>query len=486
MKTLLIVEDEKMIRRGIAVMVQRCSVPVDEIIECRNGVEALEILRQREIDVVFTDIRMPKMDGIELVEQIENLSSRPFVIVISGYDDFNYSVSMLKHGVKDYLLKPVKRDKVEEILRKLDGELRRKNEEQADQLQNFKNQIKYFLKTEHVPETEWDSAKRQFDRIFEGGSWRLVLSGHDLEAPCGVQIELGMSEDHRISFLNEQEWQQWKEGCPARAGAGASLEHKDFRECRQALQEALEARKYAFVREKSAAAADEVRQEDGASRIPEAFAAQFIQQFMTDRAESSRKKLEEYFFLARHGKADAGELLDTAASIRTGLLKKCGNLLTEESRRKAERDELYWNSSSEYLTVLTDWMREVRKSLEDQFGEDQNQAKIREAERYIRENYEKDLNMAMVSNHVSMNYSLFSLAFKKYTGMNFVNYLKDIRIAEAKKLLSKTDERIQDISRKVGYDNEKHFMKIFRNLCGISPSEYRKNARMEDEIKRQD
>ncbi len=92
--------------------------------------------------------------------------------------------------------------------------------------------------------------------------------------------------------------------------------------------------------------------------------------------------------------------------------------------------------------------------------------------------------MALVSNYVSMNYSLFSLAFKKYTGTNFVNYLKDIRIAEAKRLLSQTDERLQDISRRIGYDNEKHFMKTFKSICGISPSEYRRNAMMEEEMKK--
>ena len=86
--------------------------------------------------------------------------------------------------------------------------------------------------------------------------------------------------------------------------------------------------------------------------------------------------------------------------------------------------------------------------------------------------------MAVVSNHVSMNYSLFSLSFKQYTGMNFVNYLKMIRIGEAKRLLEETDEKIIDISQKVGYENEKHFMKTFKSVCGVSPSEYRKNMQM--------
>ena len=74
-----------------------------------------------------------------------------------------------------------------------------------------------------------------------------------------------------------------------------------------------------------------------------------------------------------------------------------------------------------------------------------------------------------------MNYSLFSYAFKQYTGQNFVNYLKDIRIAKAQELLRTSDLKIIEISRAVGYENEKNFMKIFKSLCGVTPGEYRRN-----------
>lgn len=83
--------------------------------------------------------------------------------------------------------------------------------------------------------------------------------------------------------------------------------------------------------------------------------------------------------------------------------------------------------------------------------------------------------MAVVSNMISMNYSLFSYEFKQYTGSNFVNYLRDIRMKEAKRLLAETELKVAEISRRVGYDNEKHFMKLFKSVCGVSPTEYRKN-----------
>lgn len=90
----------------------------------------------------------------------------------------------------------------------------------------------------------------------------------------------------------------------------------------------------------------------------------------------------------------------------------------------------------------------------------------------------KDLNMAMVSNHICMNYSLFSAAFKEHTGVNFVNYLKEIRIAEAKRLLIQTEDKITEIAKQVGFENDKHFMKSFKTACGVSPSEFRKDYKM--------
>lgn len=77
-------------------------------------------------------------------------------------------------------------------------------------------------------------------------------------------------------------------------------------------------------------------------------------------------------------------------------------------------------------------------------------------------------------------YELFavSAAFKEHTGVNFVNYLKEIRIAEAKRLLIQTEDKITEIAKQVGFENDKHFMKSFKTACGVSPSEFRKDYKM--------
>ena len=92
---------------------------------------------------------------------------------------------------------------------------------------------------------------------------------------------------------------------------------------------------------------------------------------------------------------------------------------------------------------------------------------------YLNENYNKDISLAVISNYASLNYSYFSQLFKEYTGENFINYLRRLRIEKAKKLLSDGEYRINEVSKMVGYVDSKQFTKIFRKLTGVSPSEYK-------------
>lgn len=182
MNTLLVVEDEKLIRQGIVAMIRRSSVPVEEILECRNGEEALEILRKQRVDVMFTDIRMPKMDGLTLVNKMEELSQKPVVIVLSGYDEFSYAVEMMKHGVRDYILKPIKRETIEQLLENLERELSETRETEEEEERCFLNQLRYLMmNAEMAEEKEWMDMesrirKRQLpDPADQQGKWGTVF-----------------------------------------------------------------------------------------------------------------------------------------------------------------------------------------------------------------------------------------------------------------------------------------------------------------------
>ena len=132
MVRVLLVDDEPFIVQGLKVMLEGQSVNCEVVGEASNGKEALEFLKQREVDLVFADIKMPVMTGLELLETIrtEKISDAYFVI-LSGYSDFQYAQQALRYDCMDYVLKPVKHEELERILEQVE-KLNREKEEQEE------------------------------------------------------------------------------------------------------------------------------------------------------------------------------------------------------------------------------------------------------------------------------------------------------------------------------------------------------------------
>ena len=109
MITVVLADDEKLIRAGLKkILLDSIDIPL-EIIEAKNGEEALELCKEKQPEILITDIRMPVMDGVELMKNISELDEvmRPAIIVLSGYDDFSYAKAAIQSGALSYILKPV-------------------------------------------------------------------------------------------------------------------------------------------------------------------------------------------------------------------------------------------------------------------------------------------------------------------------------------------------------------------------------------------
>lgn len=94
---------------------------------------------------------------------------------------------------------------------------------------------------------------------------------------------------------------------------------------------------------------------------------------------------------------------------------------------------------------------------------------------YVSNNYQKSVNMAVISNNIDISYAYFSKIFKEENGMNFSDYVMEYRMKEATNKLKRTDKIIREVAASVGYDNPKHFTRAFKNYFGVSPQLYRKN-----------
>ncbi|WP_136607288.1 response regulator transcription factor [Paenibacillus dokdonensis] len=119
MYRVLIVDDEPMILKGLTVFLQQSGVSIASIRSASNGEGALAAIREELPDFVFTDIRMPVMDGLALCAQIAEMDQKIQTVVISGYDDFTYAQTCISYGVKEYLLKPISKRDLQDTLRKL-------------------------------------------------------------------------------------------------------------------------------------------------------------------------------------------------------------------------------------------------------------------------------------------------------------------------------------------------------------------------------
>ncbi|MBE1443428.1 response regulator [Paenibacillus sp. OAS669] len=115
MKHILIVDDEPVIRAGLMKLIKQYSQSI-QVHAVPNGIEAMELIRKQYPDLVFTDIRMPKMDGLELCRNISQMNSQVRMVVISGYGDFTYAQKCMTFGVKEYMLKPVTKAELYPVL----------------------------------------------------------------------------------------------------------------------------------------------------------------------------------------------------------------------------------------------------------------------------------------------------------------------------------------------------------------------------------
>ncbi|MFD0714500.1 response regulator [Paenibacillus sp. GCM10027626] len=120
----MVVDDEYLVRMGLRATVDWEGLGYEVVGEAANGVEALQSIEKMQPDLVVTDVRMPLMDGIELMREVRRRTGTTRFVVVSGYEDFAYAKGAVDYGASGYILKPVDNGKLEELLAKLAGEIR--------------------------------------------------------------------------------------------------------------------------------------------------------------------------------------------------------------------------------------------------------------------------------------------------------------------------------------------------------------------------
>lgn len=531
MYTVLIVDDENLLCDGVKAKLERARVPgIANIRVAYGGLEGLRVAGEMRPDIVFTDIRMPELDGIELLKRLrESLPGTRFVM-LSGYGDYEYVREAFKYGAQDYLLKPASSAElaaqaqaaiaaIEEARREPRDDTRRETRSDAFDREVLAARL---VRLMHGAD-EKDAAAGGEQALAEqppGGPFTrpgfalalLSLGGtpYDVQALGRIDAALreGIAEerpeaDMRFLALHDVQGQPcvvWNyassvsadrlaglletavarlaeaaDGAPApvaaisgQGGAG---------ELAKLYKQALQAMAYRILREPCRVLRfDALPASDAHGRADDWFPGKKDIEELRHAAETLQLDrlgdwIDKWFDDALRDRVPLEPFKAMYDLLLTELHRRIdGRLLLEES------EQAHAFSSFRSLGELRLYAKEHARRMKQIANERSNLdgTVISVAEAIVREHYARDLQLAEVANRVSMNYSYFSKLFKERTGLTFTAYLIKVRMEEAHKLLKDPSARINEISEKVGYGNLYHFSRAFKNYYGVSPKEYRK------------
>ncbi|MGP7818826.1 response regulator transcription factor [Niallia sp. 01092] len=514
MYKILIVDDEPVIRKGISSFIEweKEGLTVDD--NYANGLEALDALKKNSFDILITDIKMPLMNGIELMKQAMELYPWLKVILISNYSDFEYVKEGLKLGAVDYLLKlTLKKDDLITVLRKCISSLeeeRKKNSElihyQQDAIylnrKRVEQEIKRLIVQEKISssDTSWAPAwlEQQYSCVY------LILDGAEewRENHGYLYVQFLLEE------LQKMFYEQMEEGVAllvSESGLFFIMPNSDgnaqhlFLEWKQLIEKTWKiSMSGGFVTEREASHILE-----GFSKSHSVCQRRFFEglgslysihssDYSTKNTVIIKKQQDEwkpFFDMIRNGDPVSSAIEIAFDRWKSGalnpeqvkqeacnLLKRTYELNADTEILLSEQFELLCRAETlENMTaILISQLEEIWTPIIPKLADkDYNEQLIIKALEYIASHYTENLTLQSVADTVHLSKSYFSLYFKKKTGRNFVDYLIDLRIREAKRLLVENESRIYDIATAAGFNDAKYFSKLFKKVTGLTPNAYR-------------
>lgn len=501
--------------------------------EAHNGLELLDKIAELHPNTVITDISMPGMTGLELIEEAQKTYPGINFIVMSGFTDFEYVQSALRFGVWDYLLKPLQKAELNHILKKLDGHL-----EDARQQAAMEESVRYNLREslsmlrEKYLHDVWQSGQAlpvpEIDgtRVLasEGVAMQCLLfhisSRFAAQAPGSSDASaLTQKAERALEHIAALENQFCREVCSISQGAmivnllsypedAAAGQSEDLiRKINETLRRFNNQNGLVFLTGASSLLLPG-RPEDIPALLDQARTALKWRLERTDSAvipyqPETALALERTPSLSTAGLAEA--VADGQGERLEKLILSAWQKLEEQPRLPGARFRLLEEQiaclNQAFAGLSGGEERPARISAEEILSggpeaeklaqrlsgraqavltDYQERSRLREsstilqAKQYVADHFAEDVSLNQVAKHVCLSPAYFSTLFRTETGCGFVKYLQHVRVEHAKKLLKSSKMRIGDIARAVGYQDLKFFNKVFLSETSVTPSEYRK------------
>lgn len=519
----IIVDDEEVIRNGLSEILDWESFGFTPVGTFSNGNSALAYLRKHPVDVVLADIRMPRLSGLDLARVL--LTEKPdcYVVIMSGYDEFRFAQEAIDLNVFKYLLKPIKEEQLQKVflrirelleapesrtkhVRKMDG-LRERDYEAwlssgvvsdppvvLDNVSDTSSSAKYSVVL-FEPVLQIGAAEESVDLMGVCASLRRVIDEMCSEGIVRASI-VRDSVQLSVVFVLDRSPEFPRNAFAIATGEIASYD--------DVFLSAAVSKPVAGLRElpvafRQAEAFLVHRMYLGLDRLifPEDCNKKNVELMPND--SSGLYTSEDVDQLGRAIETHDTEVLSATIKSLTDRWKSAAvtdpgliegtviSLITRVSERAAPsikgvaslfpgdqqlRHELHGSLSlDEYERRLNRILLAVIRSVEE--GADGPNVAVVRAIKYIGEKFDSDFSLDDVADAVGVSSGYLSRLFRKATGETFKSYVTRFRIQEAKRLLTGSTERVYEIARRTGYNDQHYFSEVFRKETGLSPREYR-------------
>ena len=514
MYKLVIVDDEPATRQGIRTALNWSLLNIEIAGEASNGLEALDLIERVHPDILICDIRMPKMDGISLVTELQSRSPGTQVLFLSGYSDKEYLKNAIRLDAVDYIFKPFELDELTAAVKKARDrclQIRQSNDEispdaaltlleysklSASEREKFAsypidpngyfitvvirvNQGSGFLIDPKDPTVDlFDihmmvkrycrSYREEAERIF-GKSFVLsqVDSGYILHANISRETMLDDTLTEQLSrFLHLMDSSQAavSVGVSGRVTGAENLKIAFFQARRAALSVFLTG--YGQVVFHTATSSKRFAPS-------EELETAFYQGLNGSNAAESIDFLDSYInYMITCSPDDIPQIKDELTSIALRLHQKLKGRSNTSSSFVTEiiNSALTVNDIKHYIMQL------LEQHLEEINNLDNKGRLIFEAERYIIDHLDQELSIKKIAEQVFITPTYLCYLYKKNTGRTINQFILDVRMKKAKMMIIDTNLRIRDIAQKLGYSNQNYFTKTFTDYYGVNPSTFRNKS----------
>ncbi len=479
MYSMIIVDDDELIRKGIEKVIPWATLGFTVIGTFSSAIEALSFLKNKDVDVILTDVKMPIMSGLELIQESKRLNPKCRAVIISGFGEFELVKSALTLKAEDYLLKPLSQKDIEAVFRKVAKTLQADSQSQVTD--NSTNNCYELIKKLSGEFALWDE---YISRDTIGNRYKLCLIqceglvtiNNDLEAAL-AGFHYAIKNDFMTFLAAEDEF------C-LRLGIITKLLESNATGIYRIMigseifwvDDIIPSFWSAFdllaeTNEKSISSYSDTHNEEPLKII------QYARKTLIEKIEAGNK-------------SDLDDALhELIKMIKTLQLKEQGFVycaLIIKILRYFSLEDSSDGFQSPGLSIGNATMQDLEerfindiefltKTLNSKSGS-HNKLLVLKTQRIIKQRFnDLELSLSQIADELGISYGYLSTIFTKIVGRSFKSYLVDLRMEEARILLLSRKYRIYEIAEKVGYTSPKYFTEAFHRYYGSAPNEYLQN-----------